>query len=61
MPDRGGKGPARRDGGAKTPRPRRAYSTPKVVTYGSVQKLTQSGGSTVAEGSLVAKQMSMCL
>jgi len=38
-------------------RGRRAYSSPKLVEYGSVAKLTQSGGSTMDEGSVIAKQM----
>ncbi|HET9399520.1 MAG TPA: lasso RiPP family leader peptide-containing protein [Candidatus Acidoferrales bacterium] len=30
----------------KTGSGRKAYETPKLVRYGSVEKLTQSGGST---------------
>ncbi len=36
---------------------RRTYSRPKFIEYGSVAKLTQSGGSTKDEGTVVAKQM----
>jgi hypothetical protein len=39
---------------------RRVYSPPILVEYGSVAKLTQSNGSTVDEGSVIAKQK-MCL
>ncbi|HEY2907349.1 MAG TPA: lasso RiPP family leader peptide-containing protein [Vicinamibacterales bacterium] len=39
---------------------RRPYSAPSLVQYGSVAKLTQSGGSTSAEGTVPAKSM-MCL
>jgi hypothetical protein len=39
--------PARDQGGSATPR--RRYEAPKLVDYGSVAKLTQTGGSTLAD------------
>lgn len=41
-------------------RQRRLYSRPALVEYGSVAKLTQTGGSTNNEGSVIAKKM-QCL
>ncbi|HEY2907348.1 MAG TPA: lasso RiPP family leader peptide-containing protein [Vicinamibacterales bacterium] len=39
---------------------RHSYTAPLLTEYGSVAKLTQSGGSTSNEGTVVAK-MAMCL
>jgi hypothetical protein len=39
---------------------RHPYTTPTLVQYGSVAKLTQSGSSTSPEGTAPAKAM-MCL
>jgi hypothetical protein len=44
----------------KPPRDRRPWETPQLIEYGSVAKLTQSGGSTLAEGGIPA-QMKKCL
>lgn len=45
---------------ARVEKVRRDYATPSLTEYGSVAKLTQSGGSTNPEGSIAAK-MVMCL
>ncbi len=39
---------------------RSSYTAPTLTEYGSVAKLTQSGGSTNPEGTVLAK-MAMCL
>ena len=39
---------------------RRPYRAPALVQFGSIAKLTQSGGSTSPEGTVPAKAM-MCL
>ena len=39
---------------------RRDYSPPTIIEYGSVAKLTRSGGSTQFEGTIPAKKQ-MCL
>jgi hypothetical protein len=41
----------------ETSRARSPYTTPALIEYGSVAKLTQSSGSTTTEGTIVAKQM----
>jgi hypothetical protein len=41
-------------------RDRRPYTAPALVRYGSIAKLTQTGGSTSSEGTVPAKAM-MCL
>ena len=38
---------------------RRPYAKPKLIEYGSVAKLTQSGGSTLTE--LASPKMKKCL
>jgi hypothetical protein len=35
--------------GAEQPAERKAYTRPEVVAYGSISKLTQSGGATRTE------------
>ncbi|MGE0039652.1 MAG: hypothetical protein AB7V01_00575 [Vicinamibacterales bacterium] len=40
-------------------RPRLAWHRPELVTYGSISKLTQSGGSTKKESGV--PRMKMCL
>jgi hypothetical protein len=37
------------DNEAKPVRDRRPWETPRLIEYGSVAKLTQSGGSTIKE------------
>jgi len=41
-------------------RPRRPYATPELIEYGTVAKLTQTGGET-AHDSLVWNRMGSCL
>ena len=38
-----------RSGAGTTPPGRRPYTTPALIEYGSVAKLTQSGGNTLLE------------
>jgi hypothetical protein len=48
------------DNDAKAPRERHPWETPRLIEYGSVAKLTQSGGSTAKEGG-VPTGMKKCL
>lgn len=50
--------PEQKDTGVSTPR--RPYSTPSLVEYGSVSKLTQTGTGTGTDGGSAGKSM-MCL
>ena len=42
---------------AKQAHDRRPWETPQLIEYGSVAKLTQSGGSTAKESGVPAKKM----
>jgi hypothetical protein len=44
-----------RDNEAKPVRNRRPWETPQLIEYGSVAKLTQSGGSTIKETGVPSK------
>jgi hypothetical protein len=46
---------------AKPTRDRRPWETPQLIEYGSVAKLTQSGGSTAKETGVPSRGMAMCL
>ena len=41
---------------AKPVRERRPWETPRLIEYGSVAKLTQSGGSTVKESGVPSQK-----
>jgi len=47
----------RDDTGAPERSAKRPYSTPKLVEYGHVAKLTQSGGNTVTESTIPKMQV----
>ena len=49
----------KRDGVSGGKETRRPYAKPKLLEYGSVAKLTQSGGSTTTEN--VSPKMKKCL
>lgn len=46
---------------SKTDRAKRGYVRPELVEYGSIAKLTQSGGSSVMEGGVPFMAQAMCL
>jgi hypothetical protein len=48
------------DDGTKPTLGRRQWETPRLIEYGSVAKLTQSGGSTQSEAGVPA-EMKKCL
>jgi hypothetical protein len=41
--------------------PRKPYRTPRLTEYGSIAKLTRSGGTTMAESGNPMMMMSVCL
>jgi len=40
---------------------KKSYASPRLVEYGSIAKLTQSGAGSGADGGLVAGMMMTCL
>jgi hypothetical protein len=46
---------------AKTQPPKQVYAKPQLIEYGSVAKLTQSGGSTSNEAQTPRRMKGMCL
>jgi hypothetical protein len=46
---------------ANAPTAKKPYTTPQLLDYGSIAKLTQTGNGTGADGGLIAGMRMVCL